>query len=341
MENIPYNAITYQQSEKLRRKTERKKFKLWIEHMSGGLLIYTMFLFAGVIGFEILQMIIIAITSGSREAYNEQIKKLEETATETAGGMIIGVIMGCIFMSLFFIKRLKITEIAAPHRKMKPFTLLTAMGAIMVCQFIFSYIIEFIEYGFNLVGLTTQEGIDSSTAGSTTISMMLYAGFVGPMAEELIYRGFVMHTIHKNGCGKICAILVSSLLFGVMHANLTQTIFTMFLGVVFAYIAMEYGLLWSFFLHVYNNFIIGDMVVYIDKNISETLATIINLVLIISGGITVLIALIVKRKKIFAYIRENRSPAKHYGWIFSTITTIVFIILNCLMMLLTIKRLDT
>ncbi len=339
MENILYNYAGYQSQEKLRHKAERKQFKRGIEFLSGGLLLYTAFLFIGVIGFDLFQAIIIMITSGNDAS--ERIREMEEHAVEAGGGMIIGVILGCIFMSLFFMKRLKLTEIAEHHRKMTPFTLLTVMSAVIVLQFIFTYIISFIEMGLNSVGLTTQQGIDEATAGSTTISMLIYAGFVGPFAEELIYRGFVMHTLQKSGCGKICAIVISSMFFGVMHANFTQTIFTFVLGLLFAYVAIEYGILWSFFLHVYNNFILGESLAFISEHISETAATIIDLALLGVSGIIVLIALMLKAKKVLPYIRENRSPAKYYGWTFSTVTTIVFFVLNMLMMLLTISKLKS
>ena len=37
---------------------------------------------------------------------------------------------------------------------------------------------------------------------------------------------------------------------------------------------------------------------------------------------------IIKRKHAVSYVRENNPPAKHYGWIFSCITILVFLVMS-------------
>ena len=158
--------------------------------------------------------------------------------------------------------------------------------------------------------------------------MFIYASFLGPIAEEIVYRGFVMHTFERAGCGKFCAILSSAILFGIMHANPTQSIFAIYVGVIFGYAAMEYGLIWSIALHIINNFLFGDVMTFIENKLPEPAGDILGysvLGVMFAAGVAVFI---VKRKHASAYVRENNPPAKHYGWIFSCISILAFVVMN-------------
>ncbi|MCR4888327.1 MAG: CPBP family intramembrane metalloprotease [Ruminococcus sp.] len=317
---------------------EKRRFKGVINYMSAGLLGYSMILYGSIVGFLVIQMIMCMVTSHSSEEYNAKISQLDETMTESAGSMIVGVILGCIFLMLFFIKKLPVKEIIAPHRKMTAKKLVMLICVLMGCQFVFSITESIIESLLNLAGFTAEAAIESSKAGSTTISMMIYAGYIGPLAEELTYRGYTMHSLQKGG-GKIFAIIVSSILFGVMHANITQSLFAMGVGIVFAYTAIEYGIIWSLVLHIANNFLFGDCIVFLEKHMPETAATILDYTIFIGFFVAAVAIVIYKRKTITRYIKANRTPAKYYNWTFSSVPLIIFIGLNILLAVMTISKL--
>lgn len=92
---------------------------------------------------------------------------------------------------------------------------------------------------------------------SATISMFLYVPFFGQVAEELVYRDFVLRSLERYG--KMFAILISSVMFGAMHANLAQGVFAFFVGLVLAYVAVEYSACWSILLYVLNNFVLSEL----------------------------------------------------------------------------------
>lgn len=57
-------------------------------------------------------------------------------------------------------------------------------------------------------------------SGKSIITTMLYTCILAPITEELLYRGFVMKTLSQVSVR--FGIVVSALLFGMMHGNLNQ-----------------------------------------------------------------------------------------------------------------------
>ena len=238
---------------------ERKAFKGKVEYMGAGLLIYVCIFYGTYIADMFAHFTYYAVkTMGDKAEYDRLIQEYSDSLTERAGGLIAGVIIGVIFLMLFFIKALPVKKIFAPHRKMSPSKLLMLVCILMCCQLVVTFMDEGVEWLLNQVGLSLQQAIETSPAGSQTISMFIYASIIGPIIEEIVYRGFVMHTFERAGCGKFCSIVASAILFGIMHANPTQSVFAVYVGVVFGYAAMEFGLGWSIALHIINNFLFGD-----------------------------------------------------------------------------------
>lgn len=80
----------------------------------------------------------------------------------------------------------------------------------------------------------------------------VYACFVAPVTEELMYRGFVLKNLSR--VGQRFGIIMSALLFGLMHGNVSQFIFAFFMGVFFAHIDVKHNsLLPSMIVHAFAN----------------------------------------------------------------------------------------
>lgn len=75
-----------------------------------------------------------------------------------------------------------------------------------------------------------------------------------PIYEEIFYRGIIFGYLRKN-FNIIVAIVVQALVFGVMHLNLVQGIYTFILGIVLALIYM------------YSESILGNITVHIIFNL--------------------------------------------------------------------------
>jgi hypothetical protein len=105
-----------------------------------------------------------------------------------------------------------------------------------------------LEFSLRLFGYTAMTQLTAASSTSTTLSMFLYTSIAAPICEELIYRGFVLRSF--QGYGKVFSIILSALLFGVMHANLFQMLFAFLVGLVLGYVATEYSIFWSMVLHL-------------------------------------------------------------------------------------------
>lgn len=321
--------------------SEKKLFKNKISFMSGGLLIYSAIIYAVVFGIMFVYIFIQGIIAGIKQE-TPDIDAIMADMMETDMGMGIAVIIGCAFMLLFNWKRLKPKQIFEKRRPMSVSKFIMLVSVLMCIQLPISIFDILVEAVLNQLGLSAQAAIESSQAGSTTISMMLYAGFIGPFAEEFVYRGYTMKTLERTGAGKGYALVISALLFGIMHANPTQSIYAFFAGMVFGYAAMEFGIIWSILLHIANNFIFGDVVVFICNHVPENVANIINWAMLIGLCLAGILVLIIKRKEALAYIKENfRTEGKYYSWTFTNILFWVFVSINIILAITSITKLET
>lgn len=79
----------------------------------------------------------------------------------------------------------------------------------------------------------------SANDPASAVLRAVHAVILAPIFEEFWFRGMVLHTLRPYGNG--FAIFVSSLLFGLTHANLGQFLFTTAIGVVLGYVAVQTG----------------------------------------------------------------------------------------------------
>ena len=71
---------------------------------------------------------------------------------------------------------------------------------------------------------------------------------IGPIIEEMIFRGVIMNDLKEYGYKT--AIIINSVLFGLAHTEIKKVIITIFLGIVFSYVAYRYSLRYSVLLHM-------------------------------------------------------------------------------------------
>lgn len=106
----------------------------------------------------------------------------------------------------------------------------------------------------NIISMFFVENEITSMSGD-----MLKAGFplvflcvavYAPFSEELVFRGTLLHG-YKQSASPLKAILLSSLLFGLMHLNFNQAGYAFVLGVIMALLVEATGSIWSsFILHM-------------------------------------------------------------------------------------------
>ena len=70
--------------------------------------------------------------------------------------------------------------------------------------------------------------------------MLLSIGLFGPFAEEIVFRGVMLHSYQRTG-RIIGSVLLSSFLFGLMHLNFNQFFYGFLLGIMLALLVEATG----------------------------------------------------------------------------------------------------
>ena len=85
-----------------------------------------------------------------------------------------------------------------------------------------------------------------------TAVMLIYTVILGPIMEELLFRGFAMNAL--GAVDRKFGVIASALLFGLMHSNFNQIFNGFLLGLVLGYAAYKCGsVIPSIILHIFGN----------------------------------------------------------------------------------------
>lgn len=105
---------------------------------------------------------------------------------------------------------------------------------------------------------------------SSPLLTLLAIGIFAPIAEEILFRGAI-YNLFKDNVGKYVALIISSILFALIHLNIYQASYTLFIGLFLGIILMKTGSLWLpiIFHIVYNLF--GGIFQMFDQKLMELL----------------------------------------------------------------------
>ena len=212
---------------------------------------------------------------------------------------------------------------AAPqHARMRPAWFAVFVALIIGIQGVLQLIqIAFAALGVPLVSPTS----DSIDEAAITVSMWLYIGLIGPIVEEVVFRGVLMRELKP--LGKNFAIITSSFMFALFHDDVVQGVFAFGCGLVFAFVAMEYSLIWSIALHIFNNAILGGVLSEFAASFGDTGNLVYGVTLMIVGIVGLIVVLIKYGWGLREYARVNRSaPGTYWNWTSGLFLT--FVILN-------------
>lgn len=303
---------------------DKRLMKKDVKHTGWGLIWYTLINLIVVSMVTVVQMTLFQFKTGDEQLLEQYLTELENMGTS----MIIGVGAGLLLLWLYMRKKVSGEAIFAENRKMTGEKFLKILCIFMTAQFVFSLFASLMEAGLNMIGYSAMESIEAASGGSTTFSMFLYASFVAPVVEELVYRGFVFRSLRKYG--KMFAIVTSAIVFGVMHANLPQMAFAMAVGFVLAYVTEEYSIKWAIVLHIVNNFVFAELISFAGTLFGEAVGEFLNGAVIFGFFVAGCVVLIKNREKVVAYFRKNKEDTGKYVSAFTTLPFLLFVIFNLL-----------
>lgn len=233
----------------------------------------------GLLFFSVVVALIVALISQRRVIFGSA--QAGEDRVQWLTGRRMGLLVLVISLTLFFAAQLVAMAAQA------------GLGALLSST------------GLRMPG---QAGDTSDPA--TSAIMLFYAFLFGPLAEEVVFRGVIMNGLRPYG--KVFAIVTSALLFGFMHGSLVQGLFGFMTGLVQGYVAMEYGLVWSLVLHIFNNGVYSGILPRVMQSVPDEVRIgvgVVILVVLLAG----VIGMVVKARTLVGYCRRNRAPKGIYA----------------------------
>lgn len=256
------------------------------------------------------------------------------SSLENGPTMILNVVIGCIILWLFANRQKRREKLFIPDESalsavfeknrsisIKDFVLIVLF--MFFLQLVSEQLLKLMELGLNCIGLTAMSmESEIESLGNSWITL-LYGIIIGPIAEELVYRGYLMKGLKP--CGRIFAIVVSSIMFSIMHANLYQLIFPLMIGLMLGYVAMEYSIYVTMILHIINNgssFGLAKVAAA-----SQTAYNVIYYGLCAAGTITAVYLFIKHKDYVRKYLASNRAEKGTVRYLFN-IWFIIFILFH-------------
>lgn len=328
-----YQQYLYQQ--KLRAKQLRRAFN----PVGWTLVVYYLIMNMTVVVVMVVDTVVKMLeqmASDPSMALTPDVAALMDTAMDTGGwGYLMAAAIGLFVLLVWKGKDFWKRQIFAKGRPMKAVDFFMILCVFMGVQLVASLLSSVLEMILNQFGLSMMSVLESASGQSSGLSMFLYASICAPITEELLFRGYIQRTLQPYG--KKFSVFCSAALFGLFHGNLVQTPYAFVVGLVLGYVAAEYNVIWAMVLHMLNNMVLADLLTRVSSAIAPEMADILSGLVILAFGVAAVVILIVKRKQIAAYLRQERMDKQCLKSFFGNagVITLTVLMLSNLLLLIT------
>ena len=145
---------------------------------------------------------------------------------------------------------------AARKAKYAPLLIVAGVGVCFIGSIASNYFAAYADaFGFGFTSYYEAMQPEALPAGVLGVVVFtLRTAVVPAMIEEFVFRGVLMQSLKKYG--GVFAVVSTAVLFGLMHANMTQAPFAIIAGLALGYCAAVTGSVWvSVAVHFCNNFV--------------------------------------------------------------------------------------
>ncbi|MCH5193513.1 MAG: CPBP family intramembrane metalloprotease [Oscillospiraceae bacterium] len=150
--------------------------------------------------------------------------------------------------------------------------LITLSAGMQTAASLLAVILAFLLGSLGLTGATPD--FSGRTSLGANIILCVYACIVGPILEELLFRGVVLQSMRKYN--ERFAIFLSALIFGLMHQNYQQFLAGFLIGIPLAIVAVKYNsILPTIFAHIFVNTLAtltSGVIQFVDPEYYESIA---------------------------------------------------------------------
>ncbi len=208
-------------------------------------------------------------------------------------------------------------------KKIKAKYCVIGLSLIVILQAILSYLFSKIGLDYNVVELVETEGKFSLL---TAILYIVTIALVPAIFEELFFRKALIDFSKKYG--KVFAIIISAIIFGLAHMNLSQFIFAFLLGIIFGTIYVySNDIKLTILLHFLNNGYVALFTVLLTNGIiGENFVEKFNLIVFIISVIVLIVAtinFIKNNKEGLKKIKFKKENISEYKYIFLDFTLLI------------------
>ena len=274
------------------------------------------------------------LAEGTALSFGDIMSHMAEFALSNGWGYILSIAAGVVILLLWKGKGFFCDTFARQNR-MTPGVFAALLCVFLLPQALLQIYAPALEWLLNQMGFSATAALEMATINTDTVSMFLYVAFLGPIVEELLFRGLLLRMLRVRG--KQVAIVISAIAFGLFHGNVIQIPFAFLVGLVLGYVTVEYSIVWAIVLHIINNFVLSDLMGRLEK-IAPELASGLFFAVIGAAAVAAVVLLIVKKDQVKVYFTNNKVGAVNWRGLISSATMWVFAVLMLLSSLLTITR---
>lgn len=176
------------------------------------------------------------------------------------------------------------------------------------------------------------ETLQNVGIGNQSLISIIAVTILAPIGEECIFRGITLRLLEKTELKFWIINIIQALLFGIMHGNLVQGTYAIFLGLVLGYVAYKYrSVFMSILVHlVYNTLGISNGFIG-DSNVKNAIVIILAVVLFVIGFILILKEDIKERpnyKKIYSFSYYKAFTPKLYRVLVHIVLPVIILIIG-------------
>ena len=213
-------------------------------------------------------------------------------------------------ISYYFFRNIKFKKYFKVKQKMSFIEIIYFWALISVSILLINFFTRIL--GINIISKVSSIIINDNHWKILIIIDIMINTIIRPFLEEIVFRGVIMNDLKKYSY-KV-AIVINSILFGLMHYNINNTGQYIVLGIIFSYIAYKYSLKYSILLHILCNIpSVMSIIFYINRDSysTEALLSYSGLLVIILFLFLILGLIRKKYKEIFSIFKLNNEDRKN------------------------------
>ena len=206
--------------------------------------------------FSLLAQIVLLLLLSNSPWYNHPAFEIVVGST--------GMYLIAFPLSMLFFRRCRATA-PAEKRSLAPLDIFALISIAMTLTLAGSIIGTLITNLLaSLQGQAGSNPVADATENTPVWAILVFMVLLGPICEELLFRRVLINRLRRYG--ELPAILISGLVFGLIHGNFSQLFYATLLGFFFGFIYVKTGKLrYTVFLHVFINFFGGAWTTVIQR----------------------------------------------------------------------------